>query len=115
MALNLHHSETFESRHHGTPEADIQAMLQTIGVKSLDEWIDKTVPEAIRLKKPLNLPAPKSEADFLADLKKVASKNQVFKFFIGMGYYDTFTPKCDLRNTWKIRLGTLLTLPIKQR
>jgi glycine dehydrogenase len=98
MALNLHHSETFESRHHGTPSADVQAMLQTIGVQTLDELIDKTVPEAIRLKKPLNLPAPKSEADFLADLKKVAAKNQVFKSFIGMGYYDTFTPNVILRN-----------------
>jgi glycine dehydrogenase len=100
MALNLNHSEKFSQRHNSNSadNAEMQTMLATIGVKSLDELIDKTVPENIRLKKALNLPSAQSETDFLADFKKLASKNKVFKSFIGTGYYDTFTPNVILRN-----------------
>jgi glycine dehydrogenase len=100
MALNLNHSEKFSQRHNSNSanNAEMQAMLDTIGVKSLEELIEKTVPESIRLKKPLNLPSAQSETEFLADFKKLASKNKVLKSFIGTGYYDTFTPNVILRN-----------------
>ncbi len=100
MALNLNHSEKFSQRHNSNSvnQSQMQMMLEAIGVKSLDELIDKTVPESIRLPKRLNLPSAQSETEFLADFKKLASKNKVFKSFIGTGYYDTFTPNVILRN-----------------
>ena len=61
MKLNLQQTDIFEDRHHGQTDAALADMLQTIGVKSIDELIGQTVPDAIRLAKPLNLPAPKSE------------------------------------------------------
>ncbi len=73
-------------------------MLQTVGVDSVDTLIDQTIPATIRLDHPLNLPAPKSEHQFLSDFKKLAQQNQVFKSYIGAGYYDTLTPNVILRN-----------------
>ncbi|GAB3500816.1 aminomethyl-transferring glycine dehydrogenase [Spirosoma knui] len=98
MKLNLHPTDLFEDRHHGQTEAAQAEMLQTIGVTSVDELIDQTVPEAIRLDHPLNLPAPKSEMQFLTDFKKLAEQNKVVKSYIGTGYYDTITPNVILRN-----------------
>jgi glycine dehydrogenase len=98
MKVNLIAQESFESRHHGKSENDLQIMLQTIGVSSLETLINETVPEGIRLKNPLNLPAAKSEVDFLADFKTLAQKNKIFKSFIGTGYYDTIVPNVILRN-----------------
>ncbi|QHV98610.1 aminomethyl-transferring glycine dehydrogenase [Spirosoma endbachense] len=103
MKLNLRYQESFEDRHHGQTEAAQAEMLQTISttglpVESIDELIDQTVPAAIRLPRPLNLPAPKSETQFLADFKKMAGQNKVFKSYIGTGYYDTITPNVILRN-----------------
>lgn len=97
MALNIHYQEKFETRHNASAkEAD--EMLCTIGVSSLDELIAQTIPDGIRLQKPLNLPPPQSEREFLASIKALASQNKVFKSFIGMGYYNTFTPPVILRN-----------------
>ena len=73
-------------------------MLKTIGVNSLDELIGQTIPARIRLKNPLNLPAAKSEFDYLNMLKQTASKNKVFKSFIGQGYYDVIVPGVIQRN-----------------
>lgn len=98
MQLTLNHSETFESRHLGPRPADVKAMLQTIGVASLDELIDKTVPPAIRLPQDLRIGKGLSEQAFLADLKTKAAKNQILRSHIGMGYYGTFTPAVVLRN-----------------
>lgn len=103
MKLNLQQTDLFEHRHHGDqrsdePGSDLTTMLQAIGVGSLGELIDQTVPEAIRLAKPLDLPAPKSEMQFLSDFKKLASQNKIFKSYIGTGYYDTLTPNVILRN-----------------
>ncbi|WP_394991205.1 aminomethyl-transferring glycine dehydrogenase [Emticicia sp.] len=98
MKVNLIAQESFENRHHGKSENDLQAMLQIIGVDSLETLINETVPEQIRLKKPLNLPAAKSEVDFLADFRVLAQKNKIFKSFIGTGYYDTVVPNVILRN-----------------
>ena len=98
MTLNLQQTDIFEDRHQGQTEAAQADMLKTVGVTSIDELINQTVPEAIRLAKPLNLPEPKSEMQFLADFKKLAGQNKVFKSYIGTGYYDTLTPNVILRN-----------------
>lgn len=98
MNINLLAQEKFEDRHHGKSEKDFKAILAEIGVDSLEQLIEQTVPASIRLKNPLNLPNAKSEADFLADFKKLAQKNKIFKSFIGMGYYDTIVPNVILRN-----------------
>ena len=98
MKLNLRYQESFEDRHHGQTDAALTDMLQTVGVTSIDQLIEQTVPDAIRLAKPLNLPAPKSEIQFLTDFKKMAGQNKVFKSYIGTGYYDTITPNVILRN-----------------
>lgn len=103
MKLKLHQTDLFEDRHHGgrrsgqTNETQAE-ILKTIGIDSIDELIDQTVPDAIRLRKPLNLPAPKSEMQFLTDFRKLAGQNKVFKSYIGTGYYDTLTPNVILRN-----------------
>ncbi|HPD95730.1 MAG: aminomethyl-transferring glycine dehydrogenase [Bacteroidales bacterium] len=85
-------------RHIGPREEDINEMLKVIGVSSLDELIDQTIPKNIRLKKPLNLPKALSENQFLVKLKGMAAKNKIFKSYIGMGYYGTTTPSVILRN-----------------
>jgi len=98
MSLNIHYKEDFKNRHIATNAADTAAMLETIGVDSVDQLIEETIPQQIRLKQPLNLPKAKSEADYLATLKQTASLNKVFKSYIGQGYYDTITPGVILRN-----------------
>ncbi|MEH2137040.1 aminomethyl-transferring glycine dehydrogenase [Nostoc sp.] len=89
---------SFVPRHIGPNSDDIQLMLKVLGFPSLDALIDKTVPQTIRLKQPLKLPEAESEYAALVSLKKVASKNQVFRSYIGMGYYDTITPPVIGRN-----------------
>jgi glycine dehydrogenase len=73
-------------------------MLDSLGLSSLDDLIDKTVPQAIRFHQTLNLPAAQSEYAALAKLKQIADKNQVYRSFIGMGYYDCITPTVIQRN-----------------
>ena len=91
-------TEQFLWRHVGPRPEDIEEMLGVIGVKSVDELIEQTVPESIRLKKALDLPAPLTESEFLARIKAVASKNKVYRSFIGQGYYDTISPAVIIRN-----------------
>ena len=98
MKLNLRYQESFEDRHHGQTDAALTEMLQTVGATSIDQLIEQTVPATIRLEKPLDLPEPKSETQFLTDFRKIAGQNKVFKSYIGTGYYDTITPNVILRN-----------------
>lgn len=98
MALPVHHYDRFENRHNGSTPADLALMLEAVGVNSIDQLIDETVPAAIRLQKPLNLPNSEGEQDFLAGLRQKAAQNKVFKTYIGMGYYNTHTPLVVLRN-----------------
>jgi glycine dehydrogenase len=98
MMLNADYQEKFQSRHIAPNEADTAKMLKTIGVNSLDELIAQTLPDRIRLKAPLNLPPAKSEFDYLNTLKQTASKNKVFKSYIGKGYYDVIVPGVIQRN-----------------
>ncbi len=101
--MNLFHQQNteFQRRHNGPDAADTQAMLQTIGVNSLDELIDQTVPAGIRLAEPLNTPAAISEFEYLNELKIVAAKNKLYKTYIGQGYYGTITPSVILRNVFE--------------
>jgi glycine dehydrogenase len=101
MSLNIHYKEDFQNRHIAPNEADTAEMLQTVGVNSIDELIEQTVPTTIRLKQPLNLPAAKSETEYLGALKQTSLLNKVFKSFIGQGYYDTITPGVILRNVFE--------------
>lgn len=98
MKINLHPSTKFENRHNGPSQEEVSKMLQAIGAASLDELIDQTIPKSIQLEKALDLPNAKSEAGFLHDFKALASKNKIFKSFIGLGYYDTLVPGVILRN-----------------
>lgn len=98
MKLNIDYQEKFEQRHIAPNEQDVQKMLETIGVNSIDKLIDETVPENIRLKQALNLPAAKSEFEYLNELKVTASKNKVFKSYIGQGYHDVIVPGVIQRN-----------------
>ncbi|WP_454688444.1 aminomethyl-transferring glycine dehydrogenase [Achromobacter aloeverae] len=95
-ALDTH--SDFIPRHIGPSEADQAAMLAVLGLSSLDELIDQVVPPAIRSRDPLALPAARSEPDVLAELKQIAGRNQVFRNYIGQGYYGTHTPNVILRN-----------------
>ena len=67
-------------------------MLASIGVPSLDALIDEVVPSRIRLRKPLDVPGPEEEPLFLARLAQLASRNRLFRAYIGLGYHDTVTP-----------------------
>ena len=98
MKLNIDYQEKFQQRHIAPNQTDSEKMLSTIGVGSLDELISQTVPDKIRLKKPLDLPAAKSEFDYLNTLKQTASKNKVMKSYIGQGYYDVIVPGVIQRN-----------------
>ena len=73
-------------------------MLKAVGAPSLDALIDEAIPARIRLPKPLNLPDGESEYHFLRELQRTAAQNQVFRSFLGLGYYDTITPSVILRN-----------------
>jgi glycine dehydrogenase len=86
------HPDQFVRRHIGPNAAETSEMISLLGHKNLDELIDAAVPKKIRLEKKLNLPAAESEFYALANLKKIAGENKVFRSFIGMGYYDTITP-----------------------
>ena len=90
-------ADDFTRRHIGPGPADRKAMLAELGRPSLDALIDAVVPAAIRLKKPLALPSASSEAQVLAELKAIASKNQVWRSYLGQGYSDTVTPPVILR------------------
>ncbi|MCL2027882.1 MAG: aminomethyl-transferring glycine dehydrogenase [Bacteroidales bacterium] len=91
-------TNNFLSRHIGPTTAEQAEMLKTIGVKSMDELIEKTIPEKIRLPKPLDLPSGMNEFEYLNHIKAIASKNKTFRSFIGMGYYSAITPAPILRN-----------------
>ncbi len=91
-------TDKFVSRHIGPRENEIKKMLDKIGVGSLDELIDKTIPEAIRFKGSLDLPECMSEHEYLKYIKKIAAKNKVFRSYIGMGYYGTILPSVIQRN-----------------
>jgi glycine dehydrogenase len=91
-------TDNFAYRHTGPRIADIQVMLNKIGVNSLDELIDKTIPSAIRLQEPLSIPQGISEQEYFTRIRDIASHNKLFKTYIGMGYYGTIMPAVIQRN-----------------
>ena len=92
------YASSFVERHIGADEEQIAQMLQVLGLPSLAELIDRTVPAGIRLNRPLQLPPAQSESAALAKLKAIAAKNQVYRSFIGRGYHNCITPPVILRN-----------------
>jgi glycine dehydrogenase len=94
----LDHPDQFVRRHIGPNAAETGEMLALLGRKNLDELIDAAVPRKIRLGRELQLPAAKSEFEALAELRRIASENKVFRTFIGQGYYDCITPPVIQRN-----------------
>ncbi|MFP4018531.1 MAG: aminomethyl-transferring glycine dehydrogenase [Bacteroidales bacterium] len=90
--------EKFVDRHIGPRDEDLPVMLKKVGVKSLDELIDKTIPKSIQLDKPLELDEPMSEREYLEHLRNIGSKNKLYRSYIGLGYYDTITPSVIIRN-----------------
>ena len=90
--------DSLQSRHIGISEQDEVQMLETIGVKSLDELIAQTIPLDIRLKEELDLPEPLTERQYAEHIAELASKNKLFTSYIGQGWYDTCTPAVILRN-----------------
>ena len=94
----LKQSNDFTTRHIGPNNVDAESMLKTIGVTSLDELIDQTVPDSIRIREPLNLGESCTEKEGIAYLRKLANKNKVNKSYIGQGYYDTIVPAVIQRN-----------------
>ena len=95
---DLEGHDEFPARHIGPGLDDRAEMLDRLGLASLGELIDRVVPSSIRLDKPLGLPAARSEAETLAELRSLASRNQVVTSLIGMGYSNTITPGVILRN-----------------
>ena len=87
-----------QSRHIGISEHDEAQMLQTIGVKTLDELMEQTIPADIVLKNQLNLPEPLTERQYAEHIAELASKNKLFTSYIGQGWYDTCTPAVIVRN-----------------
>ena len=94
----LEQRDDFVGRHVGPDAAETRAMLDVLGLDSLDQLIDKVIPASILSAAPLALPEGRSEPETLALLRAIAGKNRVLRSFIGTGYHDTFTPTVILRN-----------------
>jgi glycine dehydrogenase len=92
---------TFAGRHIGPGPSDVRAMLATLGVPSIETLITQAVPKSIRLDRPLDLPAPASEAQALAELVTKISRNQTLKSFIGAGYHGVNVPPVIQRNLFE--------------
>ncbi|CAG8554170.1 14377_t:CDS:2, partial [Dentiscutata heterogama] len=90
--------DTFPRRHNGSSDSDVKRMLDLVGVKDMEELASKTVPANILSKKPLALENGLTENELLKKLKNIASKNKIYKSYIGMGYTDTIVPPVILRN-----------------
>lgn len=94
-------NDLLANRHIGISEKDEKQMLRKIGVDSLDELIDKTIPANIRLKEPLALPEAMTEYEFGQHIAGLAAKNKLYTTYIGMGWYDTITPAVIQRNVFE--------------
>ncbi|MEO8762124.1 MAG: aminomethyl-transferring glycine dehydrogenase [Bacteroidia bacterium] len=90
--------DIFVNRHNGPSETEVNQMLEKIGVSSVDELINQTVPEQIRLKKPLKVGAAMTEFQYTKHLRALSKKNKVFRSYIGLGYYNTIVPAVVQRN-----------------
>src|SRR5690606_19483436 len=97
---NINIPSAFQNRHIGVSDEQLSQMLQLIGVSSLEQLVDETIPAGIRIQGEIDIPSALSESDYIESLKKIALKNKVAKSFIGYGYYGTVTPNVILRNVF---------------
>lgn len=97
VPISASRGSEFAARHIGTSPSDQQEMLDCLGLSSVAELVEQTVPDAIRDRAPLNLPEARTEHEVLADLRDLADRNEVFTSLIGMGYYDTISPQVIIR------------------
>ena len=91
-------TDVFASRHIGIGKEDLQQMLKAVEVENLEQLIQETIPEEIRLNQPLQLDHPMSEHKFLAHIQELSEKNRVFRSYIGLGYHESLTPSVIKRN-----------------
>ena len=96
--LDLRYTDDFIPRHIGPNDDEIALMLAALGYNSLDELIEATIPADIRLPQPLAIQDGKSEYEMLAELRAISRKNEVYRSYLGTGYYDTITPPVIQRN-----------------
>jgi len=101
MNLFEKQSSEFTTRHIGPNEKETKEMLKEIGISSLEELIDKTIPRDIRLQNELQVPDSVSEFEYLNNLRGIASQNKIYKSYIGQGYYGTIVPSPILRNLFQ--------------
>lgn len=101
MKIHLETTDPFPTRHIGINKSELKEMLQVIGIESLETLITETIPEDIRLQKPLDLPQAVSEFKLLQQLRKISQKNRVFKSFIGLGYCNCIVPPVIQRNVFE--------------
>ncbi|MDR1119783.1 MAG: aminomethyl-transferring glycine dehydrogenase [Dysgonamonadaceae bacterium] len=94
-------TEKFANRHIGITKEDTEQMLRKIGVSSVEQLIDETIPQDIRLKETVNLPEAMTEREYAEHIAELASKNEIFTSYIGMGWYDTIIPAPILRNVFE--------------
>ncbi|MBI4618079.1 MAG: aminomethyl-transferring glycine dehydrogenase [Planctomycetes bacterium] len=98
MSKSQDAADTFARRHLGPSASEVKEMLRALGLASLEDLVDRVVPRDIRARGPLDLPGPRSESAVLAELRQIASRNQVFRSYLGLGYHGTFTPPVILRS-----------------
>ncbi|MVZ63136.1 aminomethyl-transferring glycine dehydrogenase [Sphingobacterium humi] len=98
---NINYQEKFQDRHNGPNASQVEDMLTVLGVSSVDELIEQTVPAQIRKKEALKLPAALSEVAYLEKVAQIAEKNKVFKSYIGQGYFDVILPGVIQRNVFE--------------
>ncbi len=91
-------TDVFATRHIGVNKNDLQHMLNTLQVESIEQLIQETIPNDIQLKTPLELDEAMSEHEFLSHIEKLAEKNKIFKTYIGLGYHESLTPSVIKRN-----------------
>ena len=110
--------DTFDRRHLGPNDAQVKDMCRVVGVDGLEDLVNKTIPATIHSKKSTRLGKALTESETLARIKEIASKNKVFKSYLGMGYYSAITPPVILRNVmenpgWytQVRLFWALVIP----
>lgn len=94
----LRPGDTFVHRHIAPSTSDIEEMLRTVGAPSLDALIEETIPDGIRLERPLDLGPARGETELIEELRRTAGRNEVLRSFIGMGYSDCIVPPVVLRN-----------------
>lgn len=98
MNIDIRQKFPFHRRHNGPNELEVNQMLETIGVKDLEQLISETIPPKIRLDHDLNIPEALSEPEFLKSFSQLVKKNKLFKSFIGLGYYNCHVPAVVQRN-----------------